>query len=132
MSTDAMIGARAQLADAQHQLDDALAAGGDTMDTAPHKMIELEKVVSDELQENVRKTLIPYLGANNFEISVTTPLTANPTKPAFMPRNGSCRVQIRAITTTMPATSPAITGRTVTRRADKPSTVSGERCATPS
>jgi len=51
-----------------------LAAGGDTIDAAPHKMVELEKVVSDELQENVRKTLIPYLGANNFEISVTTRL----------------------------------------------------------
>jgi flagellar M-ring protein FliF len=51
-----------------------LAAGGDAIDAAPHKMVELEKVVSDELQENVRKTLIPYLGANNFEISVTTRL----------------------------------------------------------
>jgi flagellar M-ring protein FliF len=51
-----------------------LAAGGETMDTAPHKMVELEKVVSDELQENVRKTLIPYLGLNNFEISVAARL----------------------------------------------------------
>jgi flagellar M-ring protein FliF len=37
-------------------------------------MVELEKVVSDELQDNVRKTLIPYLGLNNFEISVTARL----------------------------------------------------------
>jgi flagellar M-ring protein FliF len=51
-----------------------LAAGGETLDTAPHKMVELEKVVSDELQDNVRKTLIPYLGLNNFEISVTARL----------------------------------------------------------
>ncbi len=51
-----------------------LAAGGEGTDTGPHKMVELEKVVSDELQENVRKTLIPYLGLNNFEISVTARL----------------------------------------------------------
>ncbi len=51
-----------------------LAAGGETMDNAPSKMVELEKTVSDELQENVRKTLIPYLGLDNFEISVTTRL----------------------------------------------------------
>jgi flagellar M-ring protein FliF len=46
-----------------------LAAGGETADTAPNKMVELEKLVSDEVQENIRKTLIPYLGLNNFEIS---------------------------------------------------------------
>lgn len=46
-----------------------LATGGETVDTAPNKMVELEKLVGDEVQENVRKTLIPYLGLNNFEIS---------------------------------------------------------------
>ncbi|MGF1621480.1 MAG: flagellar basal-body MS-ring/collar protein FliF [Rhodomicrobiaceae bacterium] len=51
-----------------------LAAGGETIDGAPHKMVELEKAVSDELQENVRTTLAPYLGLKNFEISVTTKL----------------------------------------------------------
>jgi flagellar M-ring protein FliF len=51
-----------------------LAAGGETMDSAPNKMVELERTVSNELQENVRKTLIPYLGLDNFEISVTTRL----------------------------------------------------------
>jgi len=51
-----------------------LAAGGDSIDAAPHKMVELEKAVSEELQDNIRKTLMPYLGLNNFEISVTTNL----------------------------------------------------------
>lgn len=51
-----------------------LAAGGETMDSAPSKMVELERTVSDELRENVRKTLIPYLGLDNFEISVMTRL----------------------------------------------------------
>jgi flagellar M-ring protein FliF len=54
-----------------------LAAGGDNLDTAPHKMVELEKIVSDELKDNVRKTLIPYLGLNNFEISVAARLNTD-------------------------------------------------------
>ena len=54
-----------------------LAVGGDNMDTAPHKMVELEKIVSEELKENVRKTLIPYLGLNNFEISVAARLNTD-------------------------------------------------------
>ncbi len=54
-----------------------LAAGGDSMDTAPHKMVELEKIVSEELKDNVRKTLIPYLGMNNFEISVAARLNTD-------------------------------------------------------
>jgi flagellar M-ring protein FliF len=54
-----------------------LAAGGDNMDTAPHKMVELERVVSEELKDNVRKTLIPYLGLNNFEISVAARLNTD-------------------------------------------------------
>lgn len=51
-----------------------LATGGETMDNAPSKMVELERTVSEELRENVRTTLIPYLGLDNFEISVTTRL----------------------------------------------------------
>jgi flagellar M-ring protein FliF len=51
-----------------------LAAGGENVDTAPSKMVELEKQVSDELQENIRKTLTPYLGLNNFQISTRTRL----------------------------------------------------------
>src|SRR5690606_27555748 len=37
-----------------------LAAGGDLLSAAPGKMIDLEKTISNELQENVRKTLAPY------------------------------------------------------------------------
>ncbi len=54
-----------------------LAAGGDTIDTAPQKMVELEKAIGRELQENVRKTLVPYLGLNNFEISVAARLNTD-------------------------------------------------------
>jgi flagellar M-ring protein FliF len=54
-----------------------LAAGGDNIDTAPGKMVELEKVVADELKENVRNTLVPYLGLNNFQISVAARLNTD-------------------------------------------------------
>lgn len=47
-----------------------LAAQGDIASELPNKMIELERIVSRELQDRVRKTLLPYLGAENFEISV--------------------------------------------------------------
>jgi flagellar M-ring protein FliF len=51
-----------------------LAAGGDLLSAAPGKMIDLEKTISNELQENVRKTLAPYLGLDNFQISVAARL----------------------------------------------------------
>lgn len=54
-----------------------LAAGGDTIDTAPQKMVELQKTISQQLQENVRKTLAPYLGINNFELSVAARLNTD-------------------------------------------------------
>ncbi|MEJ2116861.1 MAG: flagellar basal-body MS-ring/collar protein FliF [Alphaproteobacteria bacterium] len=54
-----------------------LASGGDTFDTAPQKLVELEKAIGHELQENVRKTLAPYLGIGNFEISVTSRLNTD-------------------------------------------------------
>ena len=41
---------------------------------APSKMLELETTVAHELKENVRKTLAPYIGIDNFEISVAARL----------------------------------------------------------
>jgi flagellar M-ring protein FliF len=54
-----------------------LAAGGESMDTAPAKMEDLEKSINTELQENIRKTLIPYLGPSNFEVSVAARLNTD-------------------------------------------------------
>jgi len=48
-----------------------LAAEGDSASETPVKMIEVERTVSKELQDRVRRTLAPYLGADNIEISVT-------------------------------------------------------------
>ncbi|HXF55714.1 MAG TPA: flagellar basal-body MS-ring/collar protein FliF [Hyphomicrobiaceae bacterium] len=47
-----------------------MAAAGDLEGAAPGRMAALEKGVSKELQHNVRKTLAPYLGLDNFEVSV--------------------------------------------------------------
>jgi flagellar M-ring protein FliF len=54
-----------------------LAAGGDTASATPAKMMSLERTVAKELQDNVRKTLAPYLGLDNFEISVAARLNTD-------------------------------------------------------
>jgi flagellar M-ring protein FliF len=51
-----------------------LAAGGDAANAVPGTMVELEKAIAKELQDNVRKTLAPYLGLDNFTISVAARL----------------------------------------------------------
>jgi flagellar M-ring protein FliF len=47
-----------------------LASGADGGDSGPGKMLELEKSVSDDIQNRVRRTLAPYLSLRNFQISV--------------------------------------------------------------
>lgn len=54
-----------------------LAAGGDSTSASPAKMISLEKTIGRELQDNIAKTLTPYLGFNNFEISVAARLNTD-------------------------------------------------------
>jgi flagellar M-ring protein FliF len=54
-----------------------LASGGDATSASPAKMITLEKTVGRELQDNIAKTLTPYLGFNNFEISVAARLNTD-------------------------------------------------------
>jgi flagellar M-ring protein FliF len=54
-----------------------LASGGDSASATPAKMISFEKTVSHELQDNIAKTLTPYLGFNNFEISVAARLNTD-------------------------------------------------------
>ena len=51
-----------------------LAAGGDAGGAASAKLIELERAVASRMQESIRRTLAPYLGLENFEISVTARL----------------------------------------------------------
>jgi flagellar M-ring protein FliF len=47
-----------------------LAAGGDGAALGSGRMIELERSVVRQLQENIQRTLAPYLGIENFEVSV--------------------------------------------------------------
>ncbi len=54
-----------------------LASGGDSMTAAPGKMLSLEKSISKELQDNIAKTIAPFLGTNNFEISVAVRLNTD-------------------------------------------------------
>src|SRR5262245_48445115 len=54
-----------------------LASGGDSASAAPGKMVSLEKSISKELQDNIARTLTPYLGLSNFEISVAARLNTD-------------------------------------------------------
>jgi flagellar M-ring protein FliF len=47
-----------------------LASAGDASSAASTRKLDLEKEVSKDLSDNVRKTLTPYLGLDNFEVSV--------------------------------------------------------------
>lgn len=49
-----------------------LASGDDLADAEPGQMLTLEDSVSREIQDNIRRTLTPYLGLRNFQISVAT------------------------------------------------------------
>jgi flagellar M-ring protein FliF len=51
-----------------------LASAGDAASSTSTRKIELEKTVSKDLVDNVRKTLAPYLGLGNFEVSVAANL----------------------------------------------------------
>ncbi|MFN3672933.1 MAG: flagellar basal-body MS-ring/collar protein FliF [Bosea sp. (in: a-proteobacteria)] len=54
-----------------------LASGGDVTDMASTKLAGLQQSVNREIQDNVRKALTPYLGLENFELSVATDLNTD-------------------------------------------------------
>jgi flagellar M-ring protein FliF len=54
-----------------------LAAGGEGMLAGSGKLAGLEKRVSADLQDSVRRTLMPYLGLGNFEVSVAARLNTD-------------------------------------------------------
>lgn len=54
-----------------------LASGGDMANAAAGKLAGLEKSVSQEVQDNISKTLVPYLGLENFEVSVAARLNTD-------------------------------------------------------
>jgi flagellar M-ring protein FliF len=56
-----------------------LASGDDVGNAAAGKLSLLEQGVSEEIEENVRRTLSPYLGLDNFEVSVAPRLNTDKT-----------------------------------------------------
>lgn len=54
-----------------------LATGGDAGQMASSKIAGLQQSVNREIQDNVSKALTPYLGLENFEISVATDLNTD-------------------------------------------------------
>jgi flagellar M-ring protein FliF len=54
-----------------------LATGSDGGDQEPGNMLALEKSVSQDIQDSVRKTLAPYLSLRNFQISVAARLNTD-------------------------------------------------------
>ena len=54
-----------------------LASGDDSAKAAPGKMLDLEKQISREVGDNIRKTLAPSLGVNNLQISVAAKLNTD-------------------------------------------------------
>ncbi|TYC58642.1 flagellar M-ring protein FliF [Rhodobacterales bacterium] len=54
-----------------------LAAGKDPTKASAGELASLESVVNNRIQENVRKTLTPYLGLDNFQVSVATELNTD-------------------------------------------------------
>lgn len=54
-----------------------LAAGKDPTKASAGQMATLETAVSNRIQENIRKTLTPYLGLDNFQVSVAAELNTD-------------------------------------------------------
>src|SRR4051794_40734225 len=54
-----------------------LLAEEDESSAAPTKMAGLQKLIGQMVQENIRKTLTPYLGLENFEVSVASQLSTD-------------------------------------------------------
>ncbi|WP_417674520.1 flagellar basal-body MS-ring/collar protein FliF [Roseibium sp.] len=59
-----------------------LAAGDDPSKASAGQLASLEAVVSSRIQENIRKTLTPYLGIDNFQVSVAADLNTDRRKIA--------------------------------------------------
>ena len=47
------------------------AAGSDGVSELPTKSVELERTIARQTQDNIRRTLVPYLGLENFEVSAS-------------------------------------------------------------
>lgn len=70
-----------------------LMSGDDGANVATGRMASLERVVGREIQESIRKTLAPYLGLGNFEVSVATRLNTDKTNTSETIYNPESKVE---------------------------------------
>lgn len=70
-----------------------LAYGADSVEKSPDNLLALEKEVSQQVRENVSRTLTPYLSAHNFQISVAARLNADKTQTSETIYNPDSRVE---------------------------------------
>ena len=54
-----------------------LASADDAISAAPEKLIGLEQTVSNDIERRIGRTLLPYVGLDNFQISVSTKLNTD-------------------------------------------------------
>ena len=70
-----------------------LASGAELIEKSPDNLLALEKDVSQEIRENVTRTLTPYLSSRNFQISVAARLNADKTQTNETIYNPDSRVE---------------------------------------
>jgi flagellar M-ring protein FliF len=70
-----------------------LAYGADSVEKSPDNLLALEKEVSQQIRENVSRTLTPYLTGQNFQISVAARLNADKTQTNETIYNPDSRVE---------------------------------------
>jgi flagellar M-ring protein FliF len=70
-----------------------LAYGADSVEKSPDNLLALEKEVSQQIRENVSRTLTPYLSGHNFQISVAARLNADKTQTNETVYNPDSRVE---------------------------------------
>jgi flagellar M-ring protein FliF len=70
-----------------------LASGAESIEKSLDNLLALEKEVSQEIRDNVTRTLTPYLSARNFQISVAARLNADKTQTNETIYNPDSRVE---------------------------------------
>jgi flagellar M-ring protein FliF len=70
-----------------------LASGPESIEKSPDNLLALEKEVSQEIRDNVTRTLTPYLSSRNFQISVAARLNADKTQTNETTYNPDSRVE---------------------------------------
>ena len=106
-----------------------LAYGADSVEKSPDNLLALEKEVSQQIRENISRTLTPYLSAQNFQISVAARLNADKTQTNETIYNPDSRVERSVRVTKEQQSSQNAAGEQpagVEANLPKPKTTSGE------